>query len=85
MDGIKKELETKVSNEGYSLTFVKILKKFCNLLDLHDTLSFSIKSDTPLKTEIIFKKLENTKFIYFMSPRCEEAEFEDDDDDYEEF
>ncbi len=79
LDKIKKDLDTKVSKGAYSLVFINVLKIFCSLLDLNDTLSFSIKSDHPLKVEIIFKKLEDTDFIYFLTFRSEEAEFEEDD------
>jgi len=48
-------------------------------LDLTDKITFSIKSDTPLKVEVVFKKIDKTRLTYFLAPRAPEADFEEED------
>lgn len=64
----------------YSLTFLKLIKEFCNVVNPKDKISFSLKSSHPLKTQITFKKLSNAEMDYYLAPRKE-----DEDDDEEDF
>jgi hypothetical protein len=63
---------------SYSLSFLAVVKSFCNLLDLQDSINFSIKTDTPLKTVISFKKLSGTNLTYYLAPRVPEADFDEE-------
>ena len=68
------------SNGAYSLTFLKAILKIASITE---KLEISLKTDHPLK--MIFNLLEGGELSYFLAPRVEEAEFEDDDDDMDEF
>jgi len=68
------------SNGAYSLTFLKAILKIASITE---KLEISLKTDHPLK--MIFNLLEGGELSYFLAPRVEEAEFEDDDDDMNEF
>jgi len=63
------------SNGAYSLTFLKAILKIASITE---KLEISLKTDHPLK--MIFNLLEGGELSYFLAPRVEEAEFEDDDD-----
>jgi hypothetical protein len=65
----------------YSLTFLKLIKEFCNVVATKDKIAFWLKSSHPLKVEIVFKKLSNAHLVYYLAPRKDEVE--DDDDDFE--
>ncbi len=60
---------------AYSLTF---LKAILNLGSITEKLEISLKTDHPLK--MIFNLLEGGELSYFLAPRVEEAEFEEDED-----
>jgi hypothetical protein len=60
---------------AYSLTFLKAILKIASITE---KLEISLKTDHPLK--MIFNLLEGGELSYFLAPRVEEAEFEDDDD-----
>ena len=64
---------------AYSLTFLKAILKIASITE---KLEISLKTDHPLK--MIFNLLEGGELHYFLAPRVEEAEF-DDDDDMDEF
>ncbi len=71
-------LETNISGTSsgaYSLTFLKAILKIASITE---KLEISLKTDHPLK--MIFNLLEGGELSYFLAPRVEEAEFEDDDD-----
>ena len=51
------------------------------ILDLTDKITFSIKSDTPLKVEVIFKKIDKTRLTYYLAPRVPEADFDEEEDE----
>lgn len=68
------------SSGAYSLTFLKAILKIASITE---KLEISLKTDHPLK--MIFNLLEGGELSYFLAPRVEEAEFEDDDDDMDEF
>jgi len=78
-DLIETEIEGS-SNGAYSLTFLKAILKIASITE---KLEISLKTDHPLK--MIFNLLEGGELSYFLAPRVEEAEFEDDDDDMDEF
>jgi len=69
------------TNSGaYSLTFLKAILKITSITE---KLEMSLKTDHPLK--MIFNLLEGGELSYFLAPRVEEADFDDDDDDMDEF
>lgn len=75
-------LESEISETctgAYSLTFLKAILKIASITE---KLEISLKTDHPLK--MIFNLLEGGELNYFLAPRVEEAEF-DDDDDMDEF
>ena len=82
-EAIKQVLKEKSSMGSYSLSFLKIVKDFSNILDLREKISFSLKTDNPFKTEISFKKLSSTKLTYYLAPRVPEEDFEEEDGDEE--
>ena len=67
---------TEISTGAYSLTFLKAILKITSITE---KLEISLKTDHPLK--MIFNLLEGGELSYFLAPRVEEAEFEDDDMD----
>jgi len=69
------------SKGAYSLTFLKSILKIAAITE---NFKISLKTDHPLKIE--FGLLEGGALKYFLAPRVEEAEFDDDtDDDVDEF
>lgn len=80
-EAIKQALKEKNSAGSYSLSFLGIVKSFSNILDPQDKISFSLKTDTPFKTEISFKKLSSTKLTYYLAPRIPEEDYEEEDFD----
>lgn len=76
------------SNASYSTEYIYKFKKILPLIDEGVPISLELKTDHPLKLEIPLKlsnKLKG-KFIFYLAPRIEEADFDDeDDDDMEEF
>ena len=74
-DLIESELKG-ISTGAYSLTFLKAILKIASITE---KLEISLKTDHPLKMN--FDLLEGGKLNYFLAPRVEEEEFEDDDMD----
>ncbi|MBD3341207.1 MAG: proliferating cell nuclear antigen (pcna) [Candidatus Lokiarchaeota archaeon] len=70
------------STGAYSLTFLKAILKIASITE---KLEISLRTDHPLK--MIFSLLEGGELFYFLAPRVEEAEFDDEDydDDMDEF
>ncbi|MBD3195839.1 MAG: proliferating cell nuclear antigen (pcna) [Candidatus Lokiarchaeota archaeon] len=64
------------STGAYSLTFLKAILKIASITE---KLEISLKTDHPLK--MIFNILEGGELSYFLAPRVEEADFDDDDMD----
>ena len=64
------------SSGAYSLTFLKAILK---LSSITEKLEISLKTDHPLK--MMFDLLEGGELNYFLAPRVEEAEFDEDDMD----
>ena len=69
------------NDASYSLTFINNLKKLFPIYQKDDIISFFLKTDHPLLMEFEIEDL-GINFKYFLAPRCEEA---DDDDDMDEF
>ena len=67
---------TGTSSGAYSLTFLKAILKISSITE---KLEISLKTDHPLK--MMFNLLEGGELFYFLAPRVEEAEFEDEDMD----
>ena len=67
---------SETSSGAYSLTFLKAILK---LASITDKLEISLKSDHPLK--MMFNLLEGGELNYFLAPRVEEAEFDEEDMD----
>ena len=87
-DKIKKQTLTKKLKEKdctgkYSLSFLKVVKNFCSILELRDKIAFSIKTDTPLRVNMSFKKLNKTTLTFYLAPRVPEEDFDEDYDDFE--
>jgi len=76
--------ESDISGENkgaYSLTFLKSILKIAAITE---NFKMSLKTDHPIKIE--FGLLDGGALKYFLAPRVEEAEFDDDtDDDMDEF
>ena len=69
------------TNSGaYSLTFLKAILK---ISPITEKLEISLRTDHPLK--MIFNLLEGGELNYFLAPRVEEADFDEDEADLEEF
>ncbi|MHA1292796.1 MAG: proliferating cell nuclear antigen (pcna) [Promethearchaeota archaeon] len=71
---------SETSSGAYSLTFLKAILKIASITE---KLEISLKTDHPLK--MIFNLLEGGELTYFLAPRVEEEEFEDEDEDMDEF
>ncbi len=63
------------SSGAYSLTFLKAILKIASITE---KLEISLKTDHPLKMN--FDLLEGGKLSYFLAPRVEEEEFNEDED-----
>ena len=70
---------TGTSSGAYSLTFLKAILKISSITE---KLEISLKTDHPLK--MMFNLLEGGELFYFLAPRVEEADF-DEDEDMDEF
>ena len=68
---------TGTSSGAYSLTFLKAILKISSITE---KLEISLKTDHPLK--MIFDLLEGGELFYFLAPRVEEAEFDEDMDEF---
>ena len=74
------ESEFNSSSKGaYSITFLKAILK---LISVTKKLEIKLKTDHPLQMN--FKLVDGGELDYFLAPRVEEAEF-DDDDDFDDF
>ncbi len=79
---LTKNLEEKDCTGAYSLSFLKVVKNFCSILETQDKIAFSIKTDTPLKVNMSFKKLNKTTLTFYLAPRVPEEDFEEDDEEF---
>lgn len=79
--GIEDLIDAELDEDGtgaYSLVFLKAILKITKITE---KLDISLKTDHPLK--MIFSLLEGGELSYFLAPRVEETEF--DEEDMEEF
>lgn len=76
----KEILDSKYCVGYYSLTFLKLIMKFCNVINTKDKISFSLKSRHPLRVSMTFKTLSNATMLYYLAPRKELDEIEEDDE-----
>ncbi len=65
------------STGAYSLTFLKAILKIASIIE---KLEVSLKTDHPLKMD--FDLLEGGELNYFLAPRVEEEEFDEDMDEF---
>ncbi|MHA1706157.1 MAG: proliferating cell nuclear antigen (pcna) [Promethearchaeota archaeon] len=65
---------------AYSINFLKAILK---ITQITIKLQMSLKTDHPLK--IIFEIENGGELSFFLAPRVEEPEFEDEDEDFDEF
>jgi hypothetical protein len=73
-------LQEQSCSSGYSMTFLKWLDKLGKLLK-RDAIEFCLRNDHPLKAALKIRELGETEILYFLAPRAEEAEFEDDEEE----
>lgn len=66
-----------ISTGAYSITFMKAIMK---LASITDNMEISLKTDHPLK--MIFNLIEGAVLNYFLAPRVEDADFDDDDEEF---
>ncbi len=70
----------------HSLSFIKYISSMAKVIQAKDPIKFNIRNDNPLRAEIEFKSLDDTKMVFFIAPRIEEVEIEEDDkEDFEEY
>ncbi|MFX1353271.1 MAG: hypothetical protein ACFFGP_04855, partial [Promethearchaeota archaeon] len=70
--------------EYYSLPYLKKLYKLSSILDNSDPIQFFLTREQPLRCQVSFKNLGNTKIVFYFAPRAERDEYEEDEDDLEE-
>ena len=76
--GIDDLIESNLSGSHTGAYSLKFLKDILKISSITEKLEISLKTDHPLK--MIFNILEGGVLSYFLAPRVEEAEFEDEDD-----
>lgn len=82
---LKNILEDKECCGAYSFTFMKQIGNMAKILVKGETINFNVKTDHPLKIYMRFKDLGNSEMLFWLSPRVEEAEFDEDDEDIDDF
>lgn len=73
-DLIESDLNEETQTGAYRLTFLKAILKIASITE---KLELSLRTDHPLK--MIFSLLEGGELSYFLAPRVEEADFDEDD------
>ncbi len=76
---IKKIIENEQCLSTHSLLFIKYISSMAKVIQAKDSIKFNIRNDNPLRAETEFKNLGDTKMVFFIAPRVEEIEFEEDD------
>jgi hypothetical protein len=68
---------------SFSVTYIYKIKKLLSIIDEEKPIRLELKHDHPLKLIIPIKLSEDLKgdFIYFLAPRWEETDLDDDDMD----
>ena len=69
----KKILDAQQCVAYYSLSFLGLVKSFCNVLDAKDKIVFCVKTSHPLKTQVTFKKLAHAFIVYYLAPRIDDS------------
>lgn len=83
---IEKIIEDKQCLSVHSLLFIKYISSMAKVIQAKDSIKFNIRNDNPLRAEIEFKNLGDTKMVFFIAPRVEEVELEENDkEDLEEY
>lgn len=72
-------IENDIEDECTGAYSLEYLKNILKISAITEKMEVSLKTDHPLK--IFFALLEGGELYYFLAPRVEEAEFEDDDMD----
>ena len=83
IEQLQEEIDTQSARASYSLTFLKSLGKASPLLEEHEPMHFPLRTAHPFKVEADFPPLGTAHFDFYLAPRDERAEF--DEDDMEEF
>ncbi len=78
---IEKIIENKEFSSTHSLLFIKYISGMAKVIQARDTIKFNVRNDSPIRAEIEFESLGETKMVFFIAPRVEEVEFEDEDED----
>lgn len=71
--------DTEPQRGAYSLSFLKCLKPLLSIIDKDAWITFHLKSDHPLFVSIDIPEV-GFKLEYFLAPRVEETEFDDEED-----
>jgi len=79
---VEKIIENKECSSVYSLLFIGYISSMAKVIQAKDTIKFNIRDENPLRAEIEFRDLGDTKMAFFIAPRVEEVEFEDEDEDF---
>jgi len=79
---IEKIIVNKKCSSAYSLVFIGYISSMAKVIQARDTIKFNIRDNSPLKAEIEFRDLGDTRMVFFIAPRVEEVEFEDEDGDF---
>ncbi len=79
---IEKIIENEECSSAYSLLFIGYISNMAKVIQAKDPIKFNMRNKTPIRAEIEFKGLGNTKMVFFIAPRVEEIEFEDEDEDF---
>lgn len=80
--GLEELIDSDINEDcsaAYSLTFLKAILKIASITE---KLEISLRTDHPLK--MVFNLLEGGELFYFLAPRVEEEEY-DEDEDMDEF
>jgi len=79
---ITRMIEDMQCSSTNSLSHIKYISSMVKVIQAKDSIKFYVRNDNPLRAEIEFKNLGNTKMVFFIAPRVEEVEFEDKDEDF---
>ena len=70
-------IDSEIEGENLGAYSINFLKSIMKLSGITEKLDISLKTDHPIK--LIFNILEGAVLSYFLAPRVESADFEDDD------
>ncbi|MBD3214811.1 MAG: hypothetical protein GF311_19525 [Candidatus Lokiarchaeota archaeon] len=78
----KNIIDTKTLSGTYSLSFFNIIGKIASILTNKDQISFELFTDFPLHALMQLSELGDSQVNYYIAPRTEEAEFDEDEDEF---